>query len=302
MLRTGFVGAGLIAWAHAISLQAMIETGTIDAAIAAVYDVDASRASALAGACGARVVAGIDQLLEQCEAVWVCTPTALHREAVETAISRGRAIFCEKPLAPDLAGAQALAEAVEASGVPGQVGLVLRYAPVFRRLAELVASGELGQPMAVVFRDDQYFPDQGLYGSTWRGRAELTGGGCLIEHSIHDLDILRFCLGEVTQVSARTARLSGHGDVEDVAAATLAFASGASAQLTSVWHDVLSRESSRQLELFFQHGYVRLQDDFSGPLLVQTSDGQRSLECPAPGWFDDLSIAPGSDLNRRVRH
>src|SRR6202011_4848622 len=102
------------------------------------------------------------------DAVWVCTPTVAHRRAVDAALDGGRAIFCEKPLATDLAHARSLVEAVAAAGTPAQSGLVLRSAPVFRALRDLVASGTLGRPMAAVFRDDQYFPIQGTYGSKWR--------------------------------------------------------------------------------------------------------------------------------------
>ena len=61
----------------------------------------------------------------------------------------------------DLAAATALVDAVAASGVPSQCGLVLRSAPVFRALRDLVGGGTLGAPMAAIFRDDQYFPDAG---------------------------------------------------------------------------------------------------------------------------------------------
>ena len=83
---------------------------------------------------------------------------------------------------------------------PSQSGLVLRSAPVFRELRDLVQGGTLGAPMAAVFRDDQYFPIQGTYASQWRADVAQAGGGCLIEHSIHDLDILRFCFGDVDSV------------------------------------------------------------------------------------------------------
>ena len=77
----------------------------------------------------------------------------------------------------------------------------------------------------------KYFPIQGTYSSQWRADVTQAGGGCLIEHSIHDLDILRFCLGEVSEVTARTANFSGHEGVEDLATVSLRFASGASAEL-----------------------------------------------------------------------
>src|SRR5208282_5627969 len=125
----------------------------------------------------------------------------------------------------------ALVDAVASAGVPAQSGLVLRSAPVFRDLRDVVQSGELGRPMATVVRDDQYFPIQGTYASQWRADRAQAGGGCLIEHSIHDLDILRFCFGEVEDVAGRTANFSGHDGIEDVAAVSLRFASGLSAHV-----------------------------------------------------------------------
>src|SRR6202035_2200797 len=194
-----------------------------------------------------------------------CTPTSAHGQAVEAAATAGRAVFCEKPLATDLAGALALTDVVTDAGVPAQAGLVLRSAPVFRALRDLVRSGELGRPMAAVFRDDQYFPIQGRYGSKWRADVTQAGGGCLIEHSIHDLDILRFCFGEVAQLSAHVASFAGYEDIEDLATVSLQFVSGASAELVSVWYDITTRGSTRRVELFFERGLVWLDDDLVGP-------------------------------------
>jgi predicted dehydrogenase len=288
--RIGFVGTGVIAWAHAIGLQAVIRAGVLDAAVVAVHDLDEERAAGFAAVNGAEVVPSVAEVLERSDAVWVCTPTAAHRGVVEAAVARGCAVFCEKPLAPDLAGAEALAATVAGAGVPAQVGLVLRFAPVFRALRDVIASGELGEPMTAIFRDDQYFPVQGVYGSTWRGDVAVAGGGCLIEHSIHDLDILRFCLGDVTEVTGRTANFSGREGVEDLAAVSLQFASGASAQLVSVWHDILSRGSTRRVEVFCRGGMAWLDNDFLGPLHVQTTAGTEVRPCPPPGWVRDLAL------------
>jgi predicted dehydrogenase len=290
-MRIGFVGTGVIAWAHALGLQAMIRGGVIDAAVTAVHDHDEERARGFADVNGAEAVSSVDDVVARADAVWVCTPTAAHHEVVERAAGSGRAVFCEKPLATDLTRAEALAAVVAEAAVPAQVGLVLRYAPVFRALRDIVTSGEIGEPMAAVFRDDQYFPVQGLYASTWRGDVSVAGGGCLIEHSIHDVDILRFCLGEVVELSARTANFSGHEGVEDLAAVSLQFERGASAQLVSVWHDILSRGSTRRVEVFCRRGMVWLENDFLGPLHVHTSDGVEVRPCPAPSWVADLPMA-----------
>ena len=288
MLRIGFAGTGLIAWAHGLGLQAMIDAGVIDADISVVFDRSGKRAQGFAAAHGAEVVGDLTELVARCDAVWVCTPTSAHRSAVDAALAGGRAVFCEKPLATGLPGAQSLVAAAAASGVPTQSGLVLRSAPVFRRLRELVASGTLGRPMAAIFRDDQYFPIQGTYASGWRADVAQAGGGCLIEHSIHDVDILRFCFGEVVGLSARTADFSGHEGIEDLATVSLSFASGLEAHLTSVWHNILSRGSTRRVEVFFENGLVWLDDEFRGPLHVQTSDTTVSRPCPSPDWVTAL--------------
>jgi predicted dehydrogenase len=300
VLRIGFVGAGVIAWAHSLGLKAMIKAGLVDATVSGVHDPDESRASRFAEANHTDACTSLAALLERSDAVWVCTPTAGHRAVVETAVGEGRAVFCEKPLAPDLSTATALAEVVARSGVPAQVGLVLRSTPVFRAMRQAVASGELGRPMAAVFRDDQYFPNQGLYSSTWRSDVAAAGGGCLIEHSIHDLDILRHCLGEVAGVSGRTANFSGFRGIEDVATLSLRFESGASADLVSVWHGILSRGSTRRVELFCERGMVWLDDDFRGPLHVQTSDGTEVRPCPSPEWVDDLPLRD-DDIGLAIR-
>ena len=294
MLRIGFVGSGLIAWAHGLGIKAMIDGGVLDACVVAVHDQRENRARRFAEAVcthsePAEVVASAADVAARVDAMWVCTPTSAHREAVDAALHATRAVFCEKPLSTGLAAAGELAAAVDAVGVPSQSGLVLRSAPVFRALKELTASGTLGRPMAAVFRDDQYFPIRGTY-SEWRADVAQAGGGCLIEHSIHDVDILRFCFGEVDSVTARTANVAGHEGVEDVAAVTLSFASGMEAQLTSVWHDIMTRGSTRRIEVFFRDGMVRLSDEFRGPLHVQTSAGKEVRECPSPAWVDALPL------------
>ncbi len=294
VVRIGFVGSGNIAWAHGLGLKAMIEGGIIEASIVAVHDPSQRRAQAFVDAVGAgdaATAADAGEVARRCDAVWVCTPTSAHRHAVDQALAAGCAVFCEKPLDRDLARATTLVDAATAAGVPSQCGLVLRSAPVFRALRDLLQEGSLGAPMAAIFRDDQYFPIQGLYGSHWRAEVEQSGGGCLIEHSIHDVDILRFCFGEVDSVAARTKNHAGHEGVEDLASVSLSFASGLEAQLTSVWHEILTRGSTRRVEVFCRHGMVWLDDDFRGPLHVQTSKGADERPCPSPRWVDELPLA-----------
>jgi predicted dehydrogenase len=291
MLRIGFVGSGLIAWAHGLGLKALIDGGVVDAEIVAVHDQREGRARGFADVLGGDAVSDAADVAQRCDVVWICTPTSAHRAAVDETLAAGRAVFCEKPLDVDFARASALVDAVASAGVAGQSGLVLRSAPVFRELRDLVQRGDLGAPMAAVFRDDQYFPIQGTYGSQWRSDVSRAGGGCLIEHSIHDVDILRFCFGEVESVVARTANHAGFPGIEDLAAVTLSFASGFEAQLTSIWHDILSRGSTRRVEIFCREGMVWLDDEFRGPLHIETSDATEVRPCPSPPWVDALPLA-----------
>jgi myo-inositol 2-dehydrogenase/D-chiro-inositol 1-dehydrogenase len=72
-----------------------------------------------------------DEVLDSCDAVYVCTWTSEHARQIEKAVARGLAVFCEKPLAFDLATAQRMAAMVAESGVVNQVGLVLRRSPAY---------------------------------------------------------------------------------------------------------------------------------------------------------------------------
>ena len=262
-VRVGFLGAGLIAAFH----SKMLRASGADVAWAGVYDPDASRAEEFARASGATARATEEEVLDDCDAVYVCTWTSEHQRLVEGAVARGLPVFCEKPLSVDLARATAMADAVEAAGVVNQVGLVLRRSPAFNLMRDLVADPASGRVMSVVFRDDQYIPVQGMYGSTWRGDRTKAGSGTLLEHSIHDLDILEFVAGPVSSVSARSANFHGLDGIEDSVATSLSFADGGVGTMVSIWHDILERPSLRRVEVFCERLHVVMEeDDWFGPV------------------------------------
>ena len=289
-LEVGFVGAGVIAWAHALAIRSMVKAEVVNAHVGAVFDSDGDKSASFASSHGIVAAASALEVADRCDAVFVCTPTGSHLEAVEAVASSGRALFCEKPLGRDLRESEQIVAVARSAGLHTQVGLVLRTAPVFVALAALVRDGSLGRPMAVQFRDDQFFPIQGHYASTWRSDRDIAGSGALLEHSIHDLDILGVCLGEVVSVSAQTGNYARYEGIEDVAAGVLRFASGTLGTLVSVWHQVLSRPSTRRVEVLFDSGVATFDDDFSGPLQLQTSAGTEVRECPPPGWVSRLPL------------
>ena len=274
-LRVGFVGTGFIARFH----QLMLAGASTPSRIVAVHDADPERAAAFAADTGAEVAESIEALVEVIDAVFVCTWTSAHHEAVARAVAAGKAVFCEKPLAPDLAHATALATMVQDAGVTNQVGLVLRRSPAFTLAKQLLADPVAGRVMAVVLRDDQFIPTQGMYGSDWRADPVKAGAGTVIEHSIHDVDLLEWLLGPVDQVSAWTREFHEIDGIEDAATASFAFASGAVGSMISVWHDVLERPSLRHVEILCERLHLAVEGDWFGPVRwTLTGEGEQVLE------------------------
>lgn len=265
--RIGFLGAGLIAHSHAFGLH----RSTVPSTFAGVYDPDAERAAEFAAGWGATAMATEDEVLDSCDAVYICTWTSEHARLLDAACERRLPVFCEKPLAFDAVGARAMADAVDAAGVVNQVGLVLRHSPVFAYLRHLIAEPEAGRVMSVVFRDDQYIPLQGMYASTWRGEKDKAGAGTLLEHSIHDVDIVEWMLGPVTSVASRSANFHGIDGIEDSVGTVLGLEGGGMVVHATVWHDVLERPSQRRIEVFCERRHLVVEGDWDGPLTWTTT-------------------------------
>lgn len=273
----GLIGCGHIGRFHSRNLRGAIRAGVVEARYPAVCDRDRARAEAFAAITGAELVTDKPEELLSfpgLTAVYICTETAEHPRLVEAAAARGLDVFCEKPLARTLEEVERMVAVVERAGVVNQVGLVLRYSPVLTVLADLMRDPSLGPLLTAHLRDDQFFPVRGHYRSTWRGSLERAGGGTLIEHSIHDVDVFRWLFGEIVAVRCHTREATpGHPGVEDVALVTFQHVGGHQTTLTSVWHGLDDRPSTRFLEVFFEGGYFATEHDFLGPIRVQGRTG-----------------------------
>jgi predicted dehydrogenase len=273
-VRVGFLGAGLIATYHGKSLH---RSGT-DHVIAAVHDADPERTKAFAKASGAEPMDSEAAVLEAVDAVYVCTWTSEHPRLVASAVERGLAVFCEKPLATSLDEARAMTDGVVAAGVVHQVGLVLRSSPAFLELKHQIEDPRSGRVQAAVLRDDQFLPVQGMYGSTWRADPDKAGAGTMLEHSIHDIDALEWLLGPTISVSARSSTFHGNPGIEDTVVVGMEHAGGTQVSLTSVWHQLLDRPSLRRLEVICEHAFLTLEHDVMGPVTWTRPGEQGSLE------------------------
>jgi predicted dehydrogenase len=286
-VEVGILGAGFIARYHAMQLSLAAEPNRI----VAVHDPDRARAAKFCAEEGGRAVDRVQDVIDAADAVFVCSWTADHLDSVGAVVEAGLPVFCEKPLSTDLASARRLVDAVERAGVPNMVGLVLRSSPALLALRELVRDPEVGRVISVVFRDDQYLPTQGMYGSTWRAEVDKAGSGVLLEHSIHDLDVLEWLFGEVDSVVARESHVHGLEGIEDSVSVLAGLRSGATVTLTSVWHDVLSRPSQRRMEVFCERALLTLEGDVFGPVRRQDSEGELVLDGDElAAWLVDRGV------------
>lgn len=279
-LKIGLIGCGFIGQFHSRAIRGISRLGLLDIDYATVCDRDEKRARSFAELAGATMITTdpydlIDS--SDVDVVYICLPTYLHRDLVLRAAARRKHVFCEKPLATNLADVEAMVRAVDEAGVAAGVGLVLRHSPVLTVLKSLMDDPTLGRLMAIVFRDDQFFPIQGHYASDWRRDRRKAGAGTLLEHSVHDVDILRWFAGDVASVHGSVRNFAGHEGIEDLAMARIEFAGGAQADLVSVWHNVLGRPSTRRIEVFMENAVFMLDHDFLGPITMQAHAQTRTV-------------------------
>jgi predicted dehydrogenase len=270
-LNVALIGCGLNGRFHSTAIRAIARRQMLDINYAAVCDLDPERARSFAEVTGAEPFTDAAQVIDSpdIDAVYVCVPTAYHKALVVRAAERGKHVFCEKPLATTLADVEEMVAATEKVGVKAGVGLVLRHSPILTVMKELMDDGSLGRQMAMVFRDDQFFPIAGHYGSEWRKDKSIAGAGTLLEHSIHDVDVLHWLGGSVKGVRGSIRNFAGYDGVEDLAMAYVDFESGAQADLVSIWHSVLGRPSTRRLEVFYEKGFFSIDQDYMGAIDYQ---------------------------------
>jgi predicted dehydrogenase len=236
---TGPVGVAIIgcghrphAWSYARAL-----TGSASARLVAVFDEDAGLGHSVADDFGAPWSDDLTGVLESpdVQAVVVCSPTARHRGHVEAAAAAGCHVLCEKPLATTVEDGEAITAACRAAGVQLHVAFVSRFLPHVRRIKEVLDSGSLGEVVGIRAGNRGRPPLPPHY-PAWITTAAESGGGALIDHSVHLTDLLRHLTGrEVTQVAAETGDLLWSAGVEDCALLSLLLDGGAVASLDPSW-------------------------------------------------------------------
>jgi myo-inositol 2-dehydrogenase/D-chiro-inositol 1-dehydrogenase len=134
---------------------------------------------------------------EKPDAVYVVTPNAFHYEALQYALSRRLNVFCEKPMVTQLDHAREVVSHVDAAGVVFQVGHNRRFAPVYKKLKELLTSGRI-KPYMVIMK----LVTGELQRPAWGADPRISGGH-LFDTTIHLFDLTRWLFGEVVEVSCK---------------------------------------------------------------------------------------------------
>jgi UDP-N-acetyl-2-amino-2-deoxyglucuronate dehydrogenase len=265
-IRLAVVGAGIIGRHHA---EAALAQGAFE--VAAVVDVDpvaAEEAAGLVAGLGASRPAVATTIADAAAGVdidlWaVCTPSGLHVDQAEAALATGAHVVIEKPLDTDVARARRIAaRAAEATARGRTVSVVSQHRldPATLVVADALRAGRFGTVTSGVacvewYRSQEYYDSAG-----WRGTWALDGGGAVMNQGVHTVDLLVWLLGEPVEITAQTA-LVGHEriEVEDVAAATIRFASGALGivHCTTAAYPGLSA----RLSIFGTRGSAVLDDD-----------------------------------------
>lgn len=225
----GIVGTGVIAATHAAAIAAVP-----GARLAAVTDVVPERAIEFAGSRGCAAEPGLDALLarDDIDVVSVCVPSGLHAEVGIQAAAAGKHLIVEKPIDVSLAAADRLIHAADTARVAMTVISQHRFDPGLVELRGLIDDGMLGR-LVLGEASTKWYRSQGYYDSgPWRGTWALDGGS-LMNQGIHYVDLLRWTMGPVTEVSAVHATQDHQVEVEDTALAVLRFSSGAVGTIVS---------------------------------------------------------------------
>ncbi|MBT1002262.1 Gfo/Idh/MocA family oxidoreductase [Paenarthrobacter sp. DKR-5] len=325
-LRSGIIGAGFMGSVHAHAVRAAGGT------VSAVASRSTAGAEAAAGRLGAETVAESPESLiarDDVDVVHICTPNASHADLARKAISEGKAVVCEKPLATTAADARDLTEMAERAGTVAAVPFVYRFYPVVREARGRLAEEEAGRLWLL---HGSYLQDwlAGAGTTNWRVDPGVGGASRAFgDIGVHWCDLMEFVTGHrITRLVAKTSRAfnqrRGAGLLEEVGTedgAALLFETDRGAAGSLVVSQVTPGRKNR---LWFSFDGTEASFSFdqeqpdtlwigrtgantriaSGPDTLTTPAGRRYARLPAghPHGYQDSFNAFVGDVYSAVRH
>ena len=250
----GIVGTGVIAAMHAAAIGQLP-----GARLCAITDVNGAAAAAFAARRGVTAEPGLDELLarDDVDVVCVCVPTGLHAQIGVRAAQAGKHLVVEKPIDVSLEAADRLIAAAADAGVALTVISQHRFDPGLIELRRLIDTGALGR-LLLGQASTKWWRGQEYYDSAaWRGTRAMDGGS-LMNQGIHYVDLLRWCMGPVEQITAVCATQIHQIEVEDTALALVRFGSGALGTIMST--TAAAPGFPQRLEITGTQGTVIVQD------------------------------------------
>lgn len=248
-LRFLVIGAGSIGKRHMRCLMSLGQE-------VAVFDVDKPRAREAGGLYGIQSYEDLGSALDAgFDAALVCTPSAFHMEPAMKAADKGLGLFVEKPLSHDMDGVDQLIEAARAKGLKTLVGCNLRFFRALNWAKDALASGEAGRLLSARISVGTYLPywhPGEDYTKSYSANKSM-GGGIILD-AIHELDYMRWILGEAAEVycmSKNTGALKI--DTEDLACMIITLEDGL---VVEVHLDYLQRTARRQAEFICEDGII----------------------------------------------
>lgn len=254
-VRFGIIGTGLIASTHAEALKRLG-----NAVLFMVYDRDLQKAEAFARRFECRFARTFAELLESSvEAVTIATPSGLHAQSAIPAARAGKHIFCEKPLDVSIEKAEEMIRACDENKVRLAAVYPLRFCDSVKWVRNMLDAGHFGTPVLAGGSIRWYRTPEYYASAAWRGTRALDGGGVLMNQGIHIADLLLHLNGDVSEVSAYTAKCLHRIEVEDTVAVSLRFRNGSLGYLEA--STACAPGNPKRLELSGTRGTVLLEDD-----------------------------------------
>jgi len=238
-MRIGIAGVGRIGRFHAQVLREHPEVSSV-----VVIDADRTRAETVAESLHANVAEDESAMLANVDGVVICTPTDTHEALITRAVQAGVPVFCEKPVALDLAATRRVVQLVEDRAAIVQIGFQRRFDAGYRAARAAVAQDAMGRIYTVRIAGHDPAPPAESY--------IPTSGGIFRDLHIHDFDIARWVLGqEIVEVYAQGAvrvddMFARHGDVDTIVG-TLTFRDGTLGVMTGGRHNPLGYDIRREL-------------------------------------------------------
>ena len=314
-VRLGLMGFGYIGKIHMLGARnapLCLDREVVRVQYVSILTTHPDTAGPLARHVGVkRVYTDMDEFLDdpEIDGVDISTPNSLHAPQVYAALKRNLPVYCEKPLGVNYPEAREMAQAVNERRVPNLVPIGSRMAPATLRAKAYIESGIVGDILtarAHIFHSS-YLDNERP--TSWRLQNSYSGGGAMADLGIHAIDRLRFLVGDVTRVSARTRtfisdRPAVKGsteripvDVDDWGVAQLDFENGASGVVEA--SRISSGRDGTLVEVFGTKGSVTVSDgEWPTVHLFDSHTDYRGLPVEMdPVKRELLSLYPGSKMS-----